>query len=112
MTFNYLYQYGDPALGVARSYISTNIRKGVLFSNMSGYSNPEVDKAFAEGAATADVAKRQAAYSQAQQILAEEVPVAWFLEIEFPTMYDKSLQNLITTGIGVNDTFKNAERKT
>ena len=39
------------------------------------------------------------------------LPVAWFLEIEFPTMHDKSLQNLITTGIGVNDTFKNAERK-
>jgi peptide/nickel transport system substrate-binding protein len=39
------------------------------------------------------------------------VPVAWLLEIEFPTMYDKSFENLITTAIGVNDTFKNAERK-
>src|SRR3546814_3341212 len=25
--FSYLYQYGDPALGVARSYISSNIAK-------------------------------------------------------------------------------------
>ncbi|MFX5743272.1 hypothetical protein ABTE37_20235, partial [Acinetobacter baumannii] len=28
MTVNLLYQLGDPALGVSRSYVSTNIRKG------------------------------------------------------------------------------------
>ena len=28
MAFTYLYQYGDPALGVARTYISSNIEKG------------------------------------------------------------------------------------
>ena len=27
LVFTYLYQYGDPALGVARSYISSNIKK-------------------------------------------------------------------------------------
>ena len=111
MTFNYIYQFGDPALGVARSYTSGNIRKGVLFSNMCGYSNPEVDRAFAEGAAASDPAVRQAAYTRAQQLLVEDVPVAWYLEVEFPTMHDKSYRNLITTAIGVNDTFKDAERK-
>src|SRR3546814_12592030 len=48
--FSYLYQYGDPALGVARSYISSNIAKGSPFNNVEGYSNPEVDKLFAEAA--------------------------------------------------------------
>jgi peptide/nickel transport system substrate-binding protein len=43
---NQLYQNGDPALGVARTYISSNIRKGVMFSNTSGYSNPKVDELF------------------------------------------------------------------
>src|SRR5699024_8998886 len=43
ITFNYLYQYGDPAIGVARSYVSDNIRN-VLFSNTMGYSNERVDE--------------------------------------------------------------------
>jgi hypothetical protein len=45
-----LYQNGDPALGVARSYISSNIRKGVMFTNTEGYSNKEVDDLFARAA--------------------------------------------------------------
>jgi peptide/nickel transport system substrate-binding protein len=111
MTFNYLYQYGDPALGVARNYVSSNIRKGVMFSNIGGYSNPEVDQLFADGAATGDSAKRQAAYSKVQQILVEDVPVVWLLEIEFPTMYDKSFENIVTTAIGVNETFQTTQKK-
>ncbi len=105
MTFNYLYQYGDPALGVARNYISSNIRKGVLFSNMCGYSNPEVDKLFDEAAGTADLAKRQVAYSRVQQLLAEDVPVGWILEIEFPTLHSKAFEGIVTTAIGVNESF-------
>jgi peptide/nickel transport system substrate-binding protein len=105
LTFNYLYQYGDPALGVARNYISSNIRKGVLFSNMCGYSNPQVDELFAAAAATTDTNVRQENYTQVQKILAEEVPVAWLLEIEFPTMYDRRFEGLVTTAIGVNETF-------
>ena len=53
MTQNLLYQLGDPALGVARTYISSNIKKGILFSNTQGYSNPEVDRLFEEAAARA-----------------------------------------------------------
>ena len=36
MTHNFLYQYGDPALGVARSYVSSNIVEGNPFSNVMG----------------------------------------------------------------------------
>lgn len=108
MTFNYLYQYGDPALGVGRSYVSSNIRKGVLFSNMGGYSNPEVDRLFAEAAAVADSAQRQELYSQVQRLLAEEVPMAWLLEMEFPTLHDTRFEGLVTTAIGVNETFEKA----
>ena len=48
LTFNFLYQFGDPATGVARSYVSSNIVKGNPFGNVGGYSNPEVDRLFAE----------------------------------------------------------------
>jgi peptide/nickel transport system substrate-binding protein len=105
MTANLLYQFGDPALGVTRSYATSNIRKGVLFTNMAGYSNPAVDKLFDEAAVATTDAKRQELYSQAQKILCEDVPVVWILEQDFPNFYDKKLKNVITTGIGVHETF-------
>ncbi|MFT5510286.1 MAG: peptide/nickel transport system substrate-binding protein [Hyphomicrobiaceae bacterium] len=48
IAFTYLYQFGDPALGVARTYISTNIAKGRPWNNVSGYAAQEVDDLFAE----------------------------------------------------------------
>jgi peptide/nickel transport system substrate-binding protein len=84
LTFNFLYQLGDPATGVARSYVSTNIVKGNPFGNVGGYANPEVDKLFAE-AAIAPAEGRQALYTKLQQVLAEELPVLWLLELDFPT---------------------------
>ncbi|MBP2228425.1 peptide/nickel transport system substrate-binding protein [Azospirillum agricola] len=106
ITTNFLYQYGDPALGVARTYISDNIRKGVLFTNTMGYSNPKVDALFASAAREIDPAKRQADYSEVQQILADELPVVWLLEMEFPTFLDKRVRNANKTAIGVNDTYE------
>jgi peptide/nickel transport system substrate-binding protein len=105
MTANLLYQFGDPALGVARSYISSNIRKGILFSNTCGYSNPEVDRLFEQAAVATDDADRQKLYSEVQKILVEDVPVAWLLEQDSPTFYDKAFENIVTTGIGVHETF-------
>ncbi|VTU14904.1 Oligopeptide-binding protein AppA precursor [Variovorax sp. SRS16] len=98
------FQYGDPAIGVTRNYVSSNIRK-VLFSNTIGYSNPEVDKLADQAAAEIDEGKRQALYSRMQKILVEDSPIAWLVEMEFPTIYDKRLQDLVTTGIGIHDSF-------
>lgn len=105
MTFNYLYQYGDPAIGVARSYISSNIRRGTLFTNTMGYENEEVDRLFAEAAVEVDPERRQELYTEVQQLLVEEVPVAWLIELEFPTIYDTRFHNLVTTAIGTNETY-------
>jgi peptide/nickel transport system substrate-binding protein len=106
--FSYLYQYGDPALGVGRNYISTNIAKGSPFNNVEGYSNPEVDKLFAEAAVAFPDSKRQELYNQVMKILIDDVPVAWLLELEFPTIYHCRVKDLVTTGIGVNDGFRDA----
>lgn len=108
VTAPWLYQFGDPALGVSRTYVSSNIRKGVLFSNTSGYSNPKVDALFAEAAIAVDPAKRQALYSEVQRLLVEEVPVGWLVELDFPTMYDKRFHDLVVSAIGVNDDFDQA----
>ncbi|NWJ25341.1 ABC transporter substrate-binding protein [Rhizobium sp. RM] len=105
---NQLYQNGDPALGVARTYISSNIRKGVMFSNTSGYSNPKVDELFEAAAVELDQGKRQTLYSEVQKLLVEEAPVIWLCEQKYPTIYDNRLKDLITTSTGVNSNFGNA----
>lgn len=108
LAFTYLYQYGDPALGVARTYISSNIAKGSPWNNVSGYVNEEVDKLFAEAAVQADDAKRQELYTEVQNIVVDDVPVAWMLELQFPTIYRCDLKNPVSTAIGVNDGMRDA----
>lgn len=108
LAFTYLYQYGDPALGVARTYLSSNIAKGSPWNNVSGYENPEVDRLFEEAAVTVGADKRQAIYDEVQRTLVEDVPVAWTLELEFPTIYRCEIEDLVTTAIGVNDGFRDA----
>jgi peptide/nickel transport system substrate-binding protein len=108
LSMSFLYQYGDPAAGVARTYISSNIVKGNPFSNIEGYSNPEVDKLFAEAATATPDSKRQELYTKVQKILVEDVPVAWQTEMQFPTIYRCNVKNLIKTAIGINDAFGDA----
>ncbi|MFC7609564.1 ABC transporter substrate-binding protein [Teichococcus aestuarii] len=103
-TINYLYQYGDPTLGVERSYVSTNIKK-ILFSNVAGYANPKVDALFTQARDAADPKARQAAFSEVQKLLVEEVPLVWLMEMAFPTIYDRKLNNVITSGAGVHASF-------
>ena len=106
LTFNFLYQYGDPAIGVGRSYVTSNIVKGNPFGNVGQYSNADVDKLFAEAAIAPD-ADRQALYTKVQQITAEELPLLWLLELDFPTVSRCGVKDLVTTAIGINDAAKN-----
>ncbi|MBV9076069.1 MAG: ABC transporter substrate-binding protein [Methylobacteriaceae bacterium] len=107
LTFNFLYQFGDPAAGVARAFISSNIVKGSPFGNIQQYSNPEIDRLFAE-AAIAAPDKRQDLYTKIQQILQDELPVLPLLELEYPTVSRCSVKDLVTTAVGINDAMKNA----
>jgi peptide/nickel transport system substrate-binding protein len=108
LAFTYIYQYGDPALGVARNYISSNIAKGSPWNNVSGYVNEEVDALFAKAAVSASEDERQALYSEVQDILVDDLPVAWMIELEFPTIYRCDVKDPVTTAIGVNDGMRDA----
>lgn len=108
LAFTYLYQYGDPALGVARTYISSNIAKGSPWNNVSGYVNEEVDELFAEAAVQPSDDARQELYTEVQNIIVDDVPVAWMLELQFPTIYRCDLKNPVSTAIGVNDGMRDA----
>jgi peptide/nickel transport system substrate-binding protein len=71
------FMWGDPSIGVHRSWVSSNIRQGVIFSNTPGYNNPTVDAMLAEATQQRDEVKRKAIYANFQKVLADDVPVAF-----------------------------------
>ena len=103
-TVNFLYQFGDPTLGVERTYVSTNIQK-VTFTNTGGYKNPKVDELFTSARNEGDPKDRQKAFSAVQKLLVEEIPQVWLMEMAFPTIMDKKLHNIIQLGTGVHACF-------
>ncbi len=105
LTFNFTYQYGDPALGVARHFLSNNMIKGSPFVNNQGYKNAEVDQLFNTAATAHTPVLRQKLYSEIQKILMNEVANGVIFEIENATLYSKNIKNLVKTGIGLNESF-------
>jgi peptide/nickel transport system substrate-binding protein len=101
---NYLSQYGDPTLGVERSYVSTNIKK-VTFTNTGGYVNKDVDALFEKARLSGDPAVRKTAFDEVQHILVRDVPQIWLMELNFPTITDKRLRNVLQYGTGVASNF-------
>ena len=66
---------GDPALGIARLYVTTSIKQGATFNNASRYSNPEVDALFSHGQNGLTREERAKDYFKVQEILARDLPV-------------------------------------
>ena len=86
-------EYGDPAIGTSRFYLSSNIRKGVPLTNLQGYINPEVDRLFAQAAVAVSHQEAQACYSRLQQILTHDVAMVWLYERKPVFFYNKRLKN-------------------
>jgi len=105
LTTVFLYQYGDPALGVSRLYVSENIVKGSPFANVQGYRNAAADALWADAARELDPAKRQALYSQIQTMLVNDMANGFLIDMEFPTLWHGRVKNLVQTAIGLNETM-------
>ncbi len=88
------YNYADPVIGVHRTYVSSNIRKGVPYSNVAGYSNPKVDEILAAASGETDQAKRTQLYHEFQKIINQEVPVAILYEVPVMSIYSRDLANV------------------
>jgi peptide/nickel transport system substrate-binding protein len=86
----------DPAIGVSRLYVSSNIRK-VPFTNGAGYSNPEVDALFEQGAREPNAAKRAAIYRKVQEIIVRDLPMVWIWEQAYPVAWKKRFEQGLTT---------------
>jgi peptide/nickel transport system substrate-binding protein len=110
VTSNWLNTFADPALGVHRLYHSGEIKPGTVFKNSSRWSSPRTDELMNLAKVEPDAKKRAKYYHEFQQILCEEVPVAWCVEILFPTVLSKSVKGVVDTSLGLAGTFRSAEQ--
>ncbi|MDE1947738.1 MAG: ABC transporter substrate-binding protein, partial [Burkholderiales bacterium] len=73
-TMDGAYNYGDPVIGVHRTYLSSNIKPGVIWSNTQSYSNPRVDELLEQASVERDVAKRKKLYAEFQRLVVADAP--------------------------------------
>ncbi len=92
MTINNVWNWGDPVIGVHRTYLSTN-RVGVIWTNNTGYENAEVDELLAQAGTEFDRDARADLYAQFQDIVAEEVPIYFLTTPPFWQAFQPEVQN-------------------
>lgn len=80
-----LFNWGDPVIGVHRSYMSSNIVPSVMWSNTQNYANERVDELLELAGKEQDVEKRTELYTEFQNIVADELPVYWINTLPFHT---------------------------
>ena len=95
-----VWNWGDPVIGVHRTYISSNIRHAI-WSNTQGYSNQTVDELLAKAGEEIDVEKRKALYNEFGKIVSDELPIYWIMRTAYATIYDKRLRDVVKSVWGV-----------
>ncbi|MEM8859448.1 MAG: ABC transporter substrate-binding protein, partial [Chloroflexota bacterium] len=75
LTMDIVFNWGDPVIGVHRTYLSTNIVEGVIWSNTQQYANERVDELLNSAARETDQAARAELYTEFQQIVMDELPI-------------------------------------
>jgi peptide/nickel transport system substrate-binding protein len=93
MTLDSVWNWGDPVIGVHRTYLSSNIREGVIWSNTQQYSNPKVDEILAAAGREMDAAKRKALYRDFQRIVVDDAPQAFLYEPNFSYAFRPTIAN-------------------
>lgn len=99
-TINVVYNWGDPVIGVHRTYITSNIRDGVPYSNTSRYTNPAVDELLEKAGKEMDHAKRKALYAEFQKIVVDDCPLAYVYVSPYHLIYNQRVGNAVNTPWG------------
>jgi peptide/nickel transport system substrate-binding protein len=93
-TLDVVFNWGDPVIGVHRTYQSANIRKGVIWSNTQSYSNPRVDALMAQAAVEMDPARRKSLYQEFQRIVVDDAPIIFLTGLASYAIVDKRVSGL------------------
>lgn len=92
MTINNVWNWGDPVIGVHRTYLSTN-NVGVIWTNNTGYNNADVDALLGQAGAEYDFDTRVDLYGQAQEIISQDVPIVYLTTPPFWQAFQPRVQN-------------------
>ncbi len=87
MSMDSVWNWGDPVIGVHRTWLSSNIKPGVIWSNTQNYVNPKVDELLAAAGQEMNVAKRKALYKDMQKLVVDDCAVAFLVEATFTEGY-------------------------
>ncbi len=93
MTIDNVFNWGDPVIGVHRTYSSENIKKGVIWSNTQQYANARVDELMKLAGSTYDIEERKKYYAEFQKILAEELPIYHLFASPYHTVANDKVGN-------------------
>ena len=91
LTMDSVWNWGDPVIGVHRTYLTNNIREGVIWSNTQQYSNPKVDELLANAGKERDATRRKALYKEFQKAVVDDSPIAFLLEPNFAYAWGKRI---------------------
>jgi peptide/nickel transport system substrate-binding protein len=104
----FLSQGVDPVYGLNKQFLTSQIRKGVTFVNDMFYSNPEVDRMLDAGMREPDSIKRGDIYKKVQQILAEDCPMVWLIDVQYVSVFNTKLHDHTTGPLGTQQAFERA----
>ena len=106
MTINNVWNWGDPVIGVHRTYRSDNRgehhggdRPGIIWTNNTGYASSAVDRILREAGQELDASARTALYGEFQQIVANDVPIYFLTTPPFWQAYTADVMNPPTSTI-------------
>lgn len=96
MTMDAVFNWGDPVIGVHRTYLSSNIRP-IVWTNTQSYNNREVDKLLEQAGTMLDAGKRRAYYATFEKIVTDELPILFINKLPYHTATTKRVGNVPTT---------------
>ena len=96
LTMDSVFNWGDPVIGVHRTYLSTNI-KPVVWTNTQGYANPKVDELLNNAAGLLNPTQRKAYYATFQKIVTDELPIHFINLLPYHTVTNKKVANVPTS---------------
>jgi peptide/nickel transport system substrate-binding protein len=96
MSMDVVFNWGDPIIGVHRTYLSSNI-KPIVWTNTQSYRNPEVDRLLTEAGTETDLARRKALYAEFQKIVTDELPIDFINVVPYHTASRTNVGNVPTS---------------
>lgn len=96
MSMDLVFNWGDPVIGVHRTYLSTNI-KPIIWTNTQSYSNPKVDELLNTAGGILDATKRKAYYATFEKIVTDELPILFINNVPYHSAASKKVGNVPTS---------------